>query len=311
VAVGLVPADSQLEIIGEVGNWFEISHNGGLAYIASWLTFDSPQSSSGRDQQSNESASSKVSSAVKQTADTDDLEILFRIISHGANVRRCPGTSCNPPVGVSQVGQVFEVVDVTAGDGGEWYQILFQDSTAYIAGWLTTKTVDATATYRAAIDTSIKVTSDARSRTRSRNTNATSTARARKTENAVTGQTIETGGRRRIQFRDRSNTLCYISPTENKDGSNVVVIAGNRKYSAEVKVTLPNKRNPVGVAKEVVDEVSSGESGRYIFLKNANEPLQPGIYTLKLEIAGTYYSTIYWRVRKPSRYAIAVVCASN
>ena len=54
-----------------------------------------------------------------------------------------------------------------------------------------------------------------------------------------------------------------VGPIDLPDGSNAVVIAGDRKYSADVKVTPPNQRSPLGTALEVLDdEIVYGETVR-------------------------------------------------
>ena len=40
--VGVVPEGARLEVVGQSGDWYVIEFNGREAYIASWLTYDSP-----------------------------------------------------------------------------------------------------------------------------------------------------------------------------------------------------------------------------------------------------------------------------
>lgn len=71
------------------------------------------------------------------TPDISDEGVLFRIVSNGqVNIRSCPETTCNPPLGTTRRGQVFEVFGQIPVDGGEWYQIVYENQIAYIAGWL-------------------------------------------------------------------------------------------------------------------------------------------------------------------------------
>ena len=71
------------------------------------------------------------------TPDISDEGVLFRVVSNGqVNIRSCPETTCNPPLGTTRRGQVFEVFGQVPGDEGEWYQIVFENQIAYIAGWL-------------------------------------------------------------------------------------------------------------------------------------------------------------------------------
>ncbi len=113
------------------------------------------------------------------TPDINKMKVLFKVVSNGVvNIRSCPSTSCNPRLGVTRRGNVYEVVGRTTETDGEWYLIKYENRLAYIAGWLTTKTSDVTATARAATATSRSVTSSAASTARVRNSRATSTARA-------------------------------------------------------------------------------------------------------------------------------------
>lgn len=71
------------------------------------------------------------------TPDISDEGVLFRVVSNGqVNIRSCPETTCNPPLGTTRRGQVFEVFGQVPGDEGEWYQIVFENQIAYIASWL-------------------------------------------------------------------------------------------------------------------------------------------------------------------------------
>lgn len=243
------------------------------------------------------------------TPDINRMDVQFEVITDGVvNIRRCPGTTCNPRLGVSRRGQVFEVFGRVDGTDGEWYLIRFENRPAYLAGWLTTRTSDATATSRAATATSRVATSRAQSTARARNSRATANARARKTESALSDQAIETDGRISVQFRDLSSTFCVVSPTINEVGSNLVIIAGDRKYSAELKIIPPGRTDSLETTREQVGEIAEAGSARFVFLNDA--PFQPGIYTLRLEMAGTYYSTIYWRVRRSSNYTVVAACGT-
>ncbi len=53
------------------------------------------------------------------------------------NLRECASTSCGR-VGVARSGAILEVV----GEAGDWYEIKYEDTTAFIASWLTTRMVD-------------------------------------------------------------------------------------------------------------------------------------------------------------------------
>lgn len=94
---------------------------------------------------------------VTVTPDLSDEAVIFRIVSNGqVNIRSCPETTCNPPLGMTRRGQVFEVFGQVPGEEGEWYQIVYENQIAYIAGWLRviqpllpTATPTETATYTA------------------------------------------------------------------------------------------------------------------------------------------------------------------
>ena len=62
------------------------------------------------------------------TPDVSRMKVVFKVIANGnVNIRSCPGTTCNPPVGVSRRGDVYEVVGQVPGSDGEWYLIRFDD----------------------------------------------------------------------------------------------------------------------------------------------------------------------------------------
>jgi len=71
------------------------------------------------------------------TPDISEEDVLFRIVSNGpVNIRSCPKTTCNPPLGMTSRGSVYDVIEQVAGTDGEWYKIIFEDQVAYVAGWL-------------------------------------------------------------------------------------------------------------------------------------------------------------------------------
>ena len=66
-------------------------------------------------------------------------EETFKItVDNAVNLRECAGTSCSR-VGRALSGDFFEVV----GEDGEWFEIEYENTTAFIAGWLTKRVVDA------------------------------------------------------------------------------------------------------------------------------------------------------------------------
>ena len=91
------------------------------------------------------------------TPDVSDDAVIFQVVSNGpVNIRSCPGVTCDPPLGLTRRGQVFGVFEQVPGDEGEWYQIVYENQIAYIAGWLrvvqplvATATPTETATYTA------------------------------------------------------------------------------------------------------------------------------------------------------------------
>ena len=74
---------------------------------------------------------------VTVTPDISKLEVLFRVVSNGqVNIRSCPETSCNPPMGMTRRSGVYEVIGLVSGKEGDWFQIIFENQIAYVAGWL-------------------------------------------------------------------------------------------------------------------------------------------------------------------------------
>ncbi|HML23887.1 MAG TPA: SH3 domain-containing protein, partial [Aggregatilinea sp.] len=62
-----------------------------------------------------------------------DAEVQFKVTANSAmNVRDCAATTCGV-VGQTTAGQTLEVI----GEDADWYQILWEDGTAYVASWLT------------------------------------------------------------------------------------------------------------------------------------------------------------------------------
>jgi N-acetylmuramoyl-L-alanine amidase len=95
-----------VDVIGEDGDWLEISHNGKKGWIAKWLVTD---------------VTLQVTNQPKVT-----------ILNDGTNLRNGPATSFGIVTRANQ-GDSFNVV-ATEGD---WFQVLLEDgSKAYIAGWI-------------------------------------------------------------------------------------------------------------------------------------------------------------------------------
>lgn len=240
------------------------------------------------------------------TPDVSKLRILFRVIPNGnVNIRSCPGTTCNPPVGVSRRGQVFEVFETVTGSDGDWYHIIFGDRTAFIAGWLTIKTSDATATFRAATATSREATSRAQSAARSRNSRATSTAKARAT--VASRRTVETGATYRVNFSGLFSTTCMVTPALNSSAvRNVMSIGGNDKYAVEVSIARPGSSRALSIARETLIDDGVGGKARLMILSSSSR-FSPGMYTVRLD-KGPYYHEVNWRIRSTAHVALVVVC---
>ena len=241
------------------------------------------------------------------TPDVGRMKVLFTVITNGnVNIRSCPGTTCNPPVGVSRRGDVFEVVGQTTERDGEWYQIRFENRSAYIAGWLTTRTSDATATSRAATATSSVATSKAQLTARSRNSRGTSTARAR-TPNVV----IQTDRINRI-----GNSGCSIEPESQRLGGEDTwfLIFGRRQDDVIVSLIRPNERNPLGVVSKnkriFLNSGSNFRSGDPFILQSyrSNQRFPTGVYTIQLRLGNNRYNAS-WNVSNRDQYRIWVYCS--
>lgn len=69
-------------------------------------------------------------------------ESLFNVVANGnVNLRACGATTCDL-VGTATNGQVLSVLAVEGEGDDQWYQVEWEDGTAYIAGWLTTRGPD-------------------------------------------------------------------------------------------------------------------------------------------------------------------------
>lgn len=75
---------------------------------------------------------------VAEAAPADNREAMFNaIVTGNVNLRSCASTNCTI-VGQASNGQVVPVV----AQDGDWYEIKWEDGTAYIASWLTTRGPD-------------------------------------------------------------------------------------------------------------------------------------------------------------------------
>ena len=76
---------------------------------------------------------------ITNTPSVSEMKALFKVRPNGTiNIRSCPDTTCNPPLGQARRGDILEVVAQKQESDGAWYEIKYGDITAYIAGWLTT-----------------------------------------------------------------------------------------------------------------------------------------------------------------------------
>lgn len=133
VLVDAVPANSSLDVIGQIGEWYEVSYAGDLAYVFSSLVFDQPLSQSSVQQPATASPVSTVAPPSSSRASVDRFAAPLRRYTHGqVNLRQGPGTSFDLAGSVS-AGSTLDVV----GQSGDWYVIMYNGTEAYIAGWLT------------------------------------------------------------------------------------------------------------------------------------------------------------------------------
>lgn len=208
--------------------------------------------------------------------------VLFKVISDGnVNIRSCAGTSCNPPVGTSKRGDVFEVVAQKTGNGGEWYEIKYGDGTAYMAGWLTIRTSSATATARASV------------------VRATATVAATATPRLAV---FETG-----QFNQMhgTNTTCSVIAERNPSAAeNLLSIGGQRRGSVRIYLIRPDGTELHGRGERRIEYL--GESAR-LFTLRPSARLTPGTYTYIVRMDSRDYRA-RWRVRNQGYYAIVFTC---
>lgn len=131
--ISAVPSNSVLEVIGYVGEWYEISYDGGLAYVAKSGVFDVPFSQSSAQAPTAVHAASTVAPASSSRVLVNRFATPLRRYTHGAvNLRQGPGTDYGLAGSVS-AGSTLDVV----GQSGDWYVIRHNDSEVYMAAWLT------------------------------------------------------------------------------------------------------------------------------------------------------------------------------
>ena len=240
------------------------------------------------------------------TPDVNKMQVLFTVVSSGnINIRSCPGTHCNPPVAVSRRGDVYEVVSQVTGTDGEWYQIRFENRSAYIAGWLTTRTSDATATSRAATATSGTATSRAQATIRSRNSRATQTARARPAQVVIQTDRVNSIG----------NSGCSIEPESQRIGGEDMwfLIHGRQQDAVTVTLIRPSQQIPLRVVERgkrtFMNSGSNFRSGDPFIIQfyGSNERFPTGTYTIQLRKGSNRY-IVSWNVSRRDQYRIWVYC---
>lgn len=92
--------------------WYQIHFNGKTAYMAGWLTSDTPP----------------------ELPSGDHGKI--RIITYGLKVRNMAGGG--DVIGEAKKGEIYDVISITESVPGKpWYGIRFSGSIGYVAGWLT------------------------------------------------------------------------------------------------------------------------------------------------------------------------------
>ena len=124
--VGSVAANTVLRVIGEIEDWYLISHNGLEVFIAGWLTYDLPTVTPTLRRASTGSTSS-TRIAVRRFASP------LRKFTHGTvNLRSGPGTSYGQ-VGAVAAGATLQVL----GQSGDWHLVRHNGKDAFIASWLT------------------------------------------------------------------------------------------------------------------------------------------------------------------------------
>ena len=84
------------------------------------------------------SAESVATAVTSEESSVTGQESFTITVEDAVNLRECAGTNCDR-IGVAQLGEAFEVI----GEDGDWYEISYGGASAFIAGWLTTRVVDA------------------------------------------------------------------------------------------------------------------------------------------------------------------------
>ena len=125
--IGLLTAGTQLEVIGQSGDWYLVMHNHGEAFIAGWLAYDIETSTP------TPAPTATRASPTKQTFPLTRYSQPLRRFTHGTvNLRQGPDTTYDK-VGSVPASATLRVY----GRSGDWYLIKRNGRDAFIAGWLT------------------------------------------------------------------------------------------------------------------------------------------------------------------------------
>ena len=133
VVVAVAPSNSRLDVIGYIGDWYEISYDSRLVYVAISEMFDQPLSESSVREPTKVRAAPTAAPASSTRSSVNRFASPRRRYTHGqVNLRHGPGTSFDLAGSVS-AGSTLDVI----GQSGEWYVIRHNGGEVYIAGWLT------------------------------------------------------------------------------------------------------------------------------------------------------------------------------
>ncbi len=84
------------------------------------------------------SAESEATALTSEASEVTIQESFTISVEDVVNLRECAGTNCYR-IGVARPSETFEVI----GEDGDWYEINYEGASAFIAGWLTVRVVNA------------------------------------------------------------------------------------------------------------------------------------------------------------------------
>ena len=131
--LGFLTNGCNVNILGEKGNWYNISYNGKNAYISKdyvKVSGESSNSSSGNNSNaesnaSNSNAGSNTSNSSEETSINKSGKV---VVNSSLNVRN--GANLNSKI----IGSLYNGSNVTiVGESGNWYKIKHGNSTAYVS----------------------------------------------------------------------------------------------------------------------------------------------------------------------------------